>query len=581
MLKKFMPFALVATCTVAGAAVAQPRPAGDPTSAPVAVSITMRNDDTLEVSYRIPESCQALVFANPGLTQQAAIRMRGQWSAADECTTLDFQSIRPRHATCRVLRLRIPTQPAESSNRPYDGGPAPAQPFGDGVYLHTGAYTVNDTCGPVEWHAAAPGGTVSADGSVAGETLSYKIGDVTAALRGVPMLLLPTAPRPGSPPLHADSGIDVATRALLTRTLGQAQESLRTMLPALPLERGQILVKSSNSAISLTSKKISTHVQVLQLPSAPLPDLETQARMLIAHETAHRAQGRRWNEAWQEDLQAIQEGGAEFLRLAASFQANWLSRDALKDQMEAALNGCSVAMGNKNWKEFRQRNTSPMTYSCGLTLHLLGLARPDDRPVALQRIQDYYRETRTGVPTNFGHAIECGANPGCTAQRLTRLLGKDPLVAILQDEAATPNSLMHAQPGWGPALVEVMVYRHLAQLLKEDCRPGATLSHGRRAARVAPGARCSSLRSGMAPTSAEGIPLFEGIHAVRSSVRACYQRGITVLGLDNGERVQVACGTSIDLPDQVWGVDVEKATELLTGSSSSAAALYQRPPGSP
>jgi hypothetical protein len=136
----------------------------------------------------------------------------------------------------------------------------------------------------------------------------------------------------------------------------------------------------------------------------------------------------------------------------------------------------------------------------------------------------------------------------------------------LQDEMHTPGSLLHAQPAWGPALVKVMVFRHLEQLLREDCRPYTTISHNSVAPRIGSGALCTTFRGGMVLASAEGLPLFSGISAIRSSARACQRSGVTVLGLSDGERIMVPCGPSIALPSIVWGVNLEKAMQMISGS---------------
>lgn len=558
-------FALLLACSCTHSYAIQPQPPGDPAEPALVATMTIHGHDSLEISYRIPATCEALVFANAGMPMDAVIQMRSDWKAADDCTDLDFQSVRPRHPACRVLRLHVPATSRARDGRMYANVPPWAQPFGDGLYAHTAAYTVDDKCGPTEWHFAAPGGTVVVDGKIGSERMRFKAPDAATNAGGVPVLLLAQPYGHDMLPLYAESRIDEATRSMLARTLEQARDALGTMLPAHPLERGYMLVASSASP-SLNSGKLSPHVLFLQVPAAPTPDLEQQARILIPHETAHLAQAVRWNEAWSEDVRAIREGGAEFLRLAASVRIGWLSEDRYKDELEAAVNSCLISAAGKAWSAFDQRNAGLTADRCGLTLHLLGMARKNDRLQALQRLQAYYREARTGVPMNFARAIECGGATDCVARRLPRLLGKEPLAKILHDEAREPDSLLHAQAGWGPALVEVMVYRHLEQLLLEDCRPGATISHDKRAPRIGPGARCESLRSGMAFKSAEGMPLFAGVSAIRSSARACRRLGVTVLGLANGERIKVPCGPSVALPAQVWAVDAVKAMQMATGS---------------
>jgi len=554
---------------------------------PVVVTVTMHDPRALDVSYRMPPSCKALTFVNPGIRAQVAALVRSDWTPAGDCTDIDFQSIRPRHAACTTLRLRVPATTRARDRRLYDGAHPWAQPFGDGLYAHTAAYAVQDSCGPVEWRFEAPGGTVMADGVVTAQAAtasgaaanpSADTGTSAGAVTdGVPVLLLAAPFRSDASPFHAEAEIDQATQTRLAATVRQSLGELQAMLPALPLRQGYVLAAAS-SASSLRTETPSPNVIRLLVPATPLPDFQERARALLGHEAAHlaqpanwRATGRdAWREAWQDDLPAIREGGAEFLRLAASVRLGWLTPAQLKDEFEAAVNSCLMTLENKPWRAFDQRNGADNAWRCGLTLHLLGLARINDQAggqggaqaSALQRLQDYYARARAGTPTDVAHALECGAAAGCAPRRLARVRGAEPLAAIVRDEARSPDSLLHAEPAWGPALVETMVFRHLEQVMRADCRGGANIAHDKAAPRIGPGLRCGVLRSGMVVTTAEGLPLFADDRAVKASAQACRGAGVTMLGLQDGRSLRVACGRGVALPQDVFGVDAEKAMAL-------------------
>lgn len=536
-------------------------PAAVAVTAPVTATIALHGQDALDVSYRIPSFCKALAFDDPGMSAQAAALVRADWRAADACTEVDFQGIRPTHAGCTTLRLRVPASTRARDRRVYDGVHPWAQPLGDGIYAHTAAYAVKATCGPVAWQVEAPGGTVMIDGSVHADSATRSAAGILAG--GVPALLLPTPYRPDAPPFQAEASIARATRILLASTVTQTQEALHALLPALPLRQGYVLATSSRTP-TLDADAPSPNVVRLLVPDQPAPALEAQARRLIGHESAHLAQPAAWHDAWRADTGAIREGGAAFLRLATALRLGWITPAQLKDELEAAVNACALGAAGKPWRAFEGRNAGDNAIHCGLTLHVLGLAPAPGRPAALARLQSYYRQARDGAATDFAHGLECGPEAACRAHVLPRLQGRAPLAAILDEQARTPGSLLHAAPDWGPALVEVMAFGHLEGLMRADCRGGANIAHDKAAPRIGPGLRCKVLRPRMVVSKAEGLPLFEGPAAVQASAQACRRSGVTVLGLHDGRSVKVACGPGAGLPSTVFGVDAAQAAAMMS-----------------
>jgi hypothetical protein len=84
------------------------------------------------------------------------------------------------------------------------------------------------------------------------------------------------------------------------------------------------------------------------------------------------------------------------------------------------------------------------------------------------------------------------------------------------------------------------------------------------AARIAPGPACGVLRADMVVVRAEGLALFEDAAAVKASVKACHDKGRTVLGLQDGSSVTLACdAASVSLPARLFSADVEQAQALL------------------
>jgi hypothetical protein len=109
-----------------------------------------------------------------------------------------------------------------------------------------------------------------------------------------------------------------------------------------------------------------------------------------------------------------------------------------------------------------------------------------------------------------------------------------------------------------------MAFRHLAQLMAADCKGGVSMYHEPGGSRIAPGPVCGVLREGMVIVRAEGAPLFESADAVKASLKACREQGHTVLGLEDGRSITLACdATSVHMPAQLFSVDLEQAQTLL------------------
>ncbi|WP_296948128.1 hypothetical protein [uncultured Massilia sp.] len=563
-------------------------PAGTPdAAAPVQATLVMHGVDAIDVSYRLPPACKALAFVNDGLRAQAAVHVRSDWTPLDDCTTIDFQSIRPARAACTTLRLRVPATARARDTRVYGQVEPWAQPVGDGLYAHTSAYAVQG-CGKVDWRFEAPGGTVMVDGATAPDALARRADDAGANVHahalaeahpgraGLAALLLATPYRADAPPFHADDRVPAATRALLADTFAAALGGLRALLPALAPAPAYALALPDDSP-ALRADVANGTVLRLLVPVHEPHALPARARALLAHEVAHLAQPRGWPAPSGEDAGALREGGAEFLRLALALRLGWIDAAAARDELEAAVNGCAAAAGARPWRAIDGRGHGALSRQCGLALHALALDRAARAP-ALERLQALYRAPAAGIDA-AARALECGADGACTPTLAARLRGATPLRTLLEDEARRPGALLGAAPAWGPALSATMAVRHLELLVRTDCHGRAGVFPDPAAPRLGPGLRCGVLRDGMVPETAEGLPLFAGHAAVAASARACRTRGSTVLGLRGGAAVVVPCGRTRGLDVRVFGVDPARVGALLGVPARAAQPATSTLPG--
>ncbi len=521
--------------------------------APVKATVTMRDPAAVEVSYVIPPACTALEFRTGDRPPGAMAPLREDWRAADDCTALEDGRIVRKQAACTTLRLRVPAT-ARNVDRIYPW----AAPIEKGLFVHTSTYAVNDTCGAVDWAFEAPGGTVVVDGVMAAERSTHAAGPVADHM---PVLLIqePLGAVQGRR-VHADARFTPQTLQLLDATVAGSARQLAQDLPGIPFTVPFTVASPAQSGFR--GDVPNRTVMRLTFQPAPGPDQETSLHRLISHEMSHLLQPRDWNDAWQADESTINEGGAEFLRVVTTAQLGWLDRAALKGELEDAVNSCILAADGKPWQGIRNRGWGLNPYKCGLAFYAIGLsAAGTDTP--LLRLRDYNRKAKQGERTDFAQDIECGNAKDCRPHWLPRLAGSEPLDAVLSDYARQPGALLRVTDTWSPALVKVLAFRHVDQLMRADCGGAVSMYQEDTGPRIADGPKCGTLRTGMVVVKAEGLPLFEGAAAVKASVAACQATGRTVLGLRDGTSVTLSCGTSVSLPAHVYAVDEARALALL------------------
>lgn len=540
--------ALLGACALLTDAAAAEAPA-----ARVGATLTLRDASALEVSYRLPPSCPALTFRNEDMRAQNAAEMRSDWRAADDCTVLEGDRIRRNDPSCTTLRLRVPAT-TRNLDRTYPW----AYPVEKGLYAHTSAYAVTDACGAVDWTIEAPGGTVVVDGVASAERGMRAAGSGADA---IPAVLIAQAFQPGAlGRVHADARFAPQTLRFLDASVDSLARQLARDLPGVPF-KVPFIVATPSAPYSFWGDVANRTVMRLAFPPAPGPEQEAMLHTFVAHEMAHLTQPSDWHDAWQEDGATIGEGGAEFLRVVTGFQLGWLDRAALKDELEKAVNGCLLAAAGKSWKAMRNRGFGKNPYECGLTFYAIALSAPAGA-TPLLRLRDYNRQGKLGAATDFAQALECGGAAACKPYWLARLAGDEPLEAVLADYARRPGALLQAATAWSPALAETLAYRHMAELMRADCKGAVSMYHEKGAARIASGPSCGVLKPDMVVVSAEGLPLFGGEAGLKASLHACESAGRTVLGLKDGTSVTLACGKELMPPRQLYAVDIERAQAL-------------------
>jgi hypothetical protein len=528
-----------------------------PASAQVHATLTLRDPAALEVSYQIPPSCTALDFRNEDMRPETVATLRSDWRAADDCTEFDGRQIRRKNPSCTTLRLRVPAT-QRTADRVYPW----AYPVEKGLYAHTAAYALTAACGPVEWTFSAPGGTVVADGVVAPDSVKRAGAD---GGDWMPTVLIQQAlPSGAAPRVHASSQFTPQTLRLLDSTVASIDAELKRELPGLPFSVPFIVASPSDHPSNYWGDVANRTTMRLAFPPAAGPAQETLLHTFVTHEMAHLTQPREWNDSWKGDSATIGEGGAEFLRAVTATRLGWFDRAGFAGELEKAVNSCLLAAEGKSWRAMKNRGWGLNPYHCGLSFYVIGLSSPLSSTPPLLRVRDYYRKAGKGEPTDFARELECAGASTCQPRWLPRLAGNESLESVLQDYARQPGALLRLKSEWGQSLVKPMAFRHLGQLMAADCKGGISMYHEAASARIGAGPKCGVLREDMVIVRAEGLPLFDTADAVKESLKACREKGSTVLGLQDGRSIVLACDAkSVNVPTQLFSIDPEQAQALL------------------
>lgn len=511
----------------------------------VSVTLSLVAPDALRVEYQLPASCQGLNFINHGIRDDAAAVMRANWTPSDACGALDKRGVRRTDATCKSVQLTVP-----AATRDLDRIYPWAFPIGGGMYSHTSAFAVDDSCGPVHWQFKAPGGVVVLDGVPIANNTAY-IGQANYK----PVIFLAT-PLAGAARSYTDPRVSSATAGFVTDAVNRSFALYERHFAGLGVAQGFVAITASPDA-SAWKGDVAGHTTIRLMVPASLPAaMEKVVRGFAAHEVGHMMQPLDWHDTWNADQTMLSEGGADMLQWMAQAELGWSDGDALQLRLETALNNCVILAAGRSWNAIKERGWGRAPYDCGLAFHALGLAANAGQAPAWQVMRNYYAAARRGGATDFANALECAGAANCKARWLERIGGAEPLAAVLSAYARTGGFLKVAD-GVGRGAYEPLMRKLVERLMANDCGGQISLYQDPDMVRVGPVDRCKTLRQGMNMLAAEGEPLFAGAGAVKAVYGACNARGAARFTLQDGRQLELGCdGATLGAIPEFFEVDV-------------------------
>ena len=522
--------------------------AGASQGAEVGITVSMATPGALEVRYDLPPGCARLDFSNAGIVPPAAAAMRADWRALDGCATLDAQGVVVQDASCRSVRFHVPASTA-NLDRVYPW----ALPFDQGMFSHTSAFAVNDSCGATSWQFAAPGGTVVVDGKAEAGKATRAAG--TPNMHYAPVVFMQTV---GGGRVHIDAAIAPETARFFQDTTGQLFRHYAAAYPGIAFAPPYTVAIAAQDANNYGGDVANRTTMRLTIPVSANKEQRDNVQRFLGHETSHLLQHELTRDTWNADANAIMEGGADFMSWAAAVRLGWIDRPAAAAKAGESINACLLELKGKNWQQVTDRQWGDVPYKCGMALHLMGLSgrAVPARPELVLR--DYYAAIASGAQTDFAQALECGTSNTCKATWLPRALGsKEPFVDVMAAFGAQ-TGLLTSAPVWTPETVRLVGYERFAQLMAQDCGGEISFMQYANAVGIAKVKACKTLREGMIVKLAGDKNMFTELDGLRGMIASCQTSGKTRLGLKDGSAIELACArTMVDLPI-LYTVDGER-----------------------
>jgi len=522
----------------------------------VSATLSMETSSALELMYEVPAGCSSLTFSNAGIGASAATAIRSTWISLDECGEVSANELHIKGA-CTSARFRVPVD-----MRDFDRVYPWAFPLDAGVYAHTSAYAVQTSCGPVNWHFAAPNGTVVVDGVPSGARADRpsQQGSVDYA----PVIFLQKPLQQGrSANVYIDSRFSDEARTFLTDAMRQVNNIYSSAMPGLTPPKAFIVAVPTIGGKHWRGDVANRTTMRLMVPAFPSAQEQSQLREFVAHEVAHFLQPAVLNDRWKSEQTLIKEGGAEFLAWLLSGRLGWVGPTALATRADSALNSCLLSVGDAVWNQSAQRHWGKVPYNCGLAFHLIGLGGALGRPPVETAIRDYYRDAASGDVTDFAHALECGVAKTCAAKWLPRLMNSERTVADVVAEFSATSGLLQPVERWTPLQTELVARSVMGKLMAADCKGQISIYTEPGRARIGPIGHCKTLREGMIIVKAVGKPLFDDPTATVAVFKQCKDNGRTLLALESGEEISMPCDSTLGSLPVLYRFDEARLLERM------------------
>lgn len=517
------------------------------------ILVVVRRDsaDSLAVEYTLPADCTRVPFLKNGV---GAGKIRSRWQSLDGGTA-SSETLTRSVSSPQVLRFRVPATTDKVTG--YPG----SFPVGDAIYAHMSNYAIGVQCGAVRYAFAA-------NGSV--ETSQAIFDGQTAAGADAPALLFLKRRRTGSELDYLDPALSPAAAGQIRKVANDTAAFLRSRMPKAQFTRPIIAAALASEPGGPNIGGSAGDVLLLSLfnwPPAPSPALRRQMYKLVSHEMSHRFQMRDAVDVYP-DARLIHEGGAEFLRWAASLQMQWLTPDQAGAELNDALAACMLATRDRSWSEISQSEISVkrLEYSCGLPVYVYGLATRHGDGSPFTRIDDFYSRLRAGHRPEFLTAVECGRLKCRPRIPPTLLTGHDSMRD--QWSAALDGTRLAVRKVPTQSQTDAMMLQAITDLVKADCDGESSMTPTAETLLIDGLTACHTVHADIAVARVEDEWIFGGRRALPAMVAACRARRMVRLGFVGGGSMSLPCREPYRTAQYFYAADMPLIMRLLAGSGA-------------
>lgn len=521
------------------------------------IAISPFDSSHIKVEYFLPTHCPSLKLLNP--YQDRTQQLRQDWKSLNDCGSLSAEGVIGKKNGCNTLSFTVPIE-AKIIDRV---NPIAYPIDGKGVLVHTATFSVDNSCGEVNWAFSSPGGSLIIDGSNRGqqtniqqskESYIYSTGvffSYKKLARNTYIIASDTAPEK----LH--SGIENGSQKIndyFLKTYPSLQFSPPTLFIGNTIELGR-----SGFQADLSSPKM-IRFGFFNWQENQLSDTLST----IAHEYAHILQPEIFFTLGGRPIHS--EGGAEYLRWMTDYRLGWRDKNYTSWYFSNAVRQCLDATDNRPWRtiESRQSNFGLIPYACGLTIHTLALASRKNTASADQNLEAYYQGAKSNHDLSLSRALECGNLQSCNPEFLEDFFNSSLSTATVIGRQLEQLGLVKSRSymGSGENLTPLSK-KAFESLMIEDCG-GTDLWLFPDKFITGKSAQCKSIPQDATILSVEGVSYFsEPLLAIDMQNKGCLKQHKVTLTTQDNKNILVPCAKEVILEKNYYDIDIDELLKLL------------------
>jgi hypothetical protein len=547
--------ALIVAAALAAAGCAAVKPAPDDA---VRIDVSTLADGRLHIEYRVPPGVQRLPWVDRDPRTHQLVR-EAMLKPADGCARVEPDALVYTGAPGCDGAARFDITPRVlARNAMYE----PAQPSSDGsVLLHTRYFAAALPGHALRWRFLPPAGGQVIDGARAWDSPREVAADAAAVDAALATLEREASWRA----LHATRSVFIGRTAL-----EQGGELLWVRDPALPAALADPVAQTARAALRayeaatglpaggaavvmlrVASGTAAFHgdrsdERMIRLSFTAPPDQPTPAyldgvRHFVAHEVAHL-----WNHGvFDSDMNApwLHEGDADWATALLLHDQGVLSDDALRRQLEGAVNGCLLARGARPAATLKTAwgSGEDDPYACGVALQLLSWAAQHARDPKLRPLAAWGALHRAHPNLDAAGFSRHADGDGAALLKHLLLTPGVPFAPAFVQALGTHLPLQPAAGEPDPRLAANLAGMLVRPFQAADCGGFSFWTQNDHVALDA-GLRCKTLPAGARLGAVAGEPLFaRPLAAWRAAQALCAQGRAIPLGLKDGGSVDLAC----------------------------------------